>query len=210
MNRNIRSLSLGIGIAVAGTAAAQYKSIGPDGRVTYSDVAPPAGARVVEQKKPNGAGTSTVPLPFELQQVATKYPVTLYTGDRCAPCEQARNYLRARGVPFVEKTVTSDDDIALFKRQSPDGTAPVIAVGGRRSVGFSQVAWAGLLDNAGYPAVAALPRDYQNPAPTPLSPTTRASAQDLTRPDAPATKTARPAPAPASLPPVDNGSGFRF
>ena len=198
---------------VATAAAAQYKSIGPDGRVTYSDVPPPPSAKVVEQKKLGAGGGAAVALPFELQQAATKFPVTLYTGDKCAPCDDARTYLRNRGVPFTEKTVTSDDDIALFKQQSPEGTAPVIAVGGRRSVGYSQVAWSSLLDSAGYPAASILPRDYQNAAATPLSPNTKAAGQSVAQnPAAPATR--RPTPAsgelPPGVPPPANPSGFRF
>ncbi len=196
-------------LLIAATASAQYKSIGRDGRVTYSDTPPPANARVVEQKKPAADAAARPALPFGLQQAATKYPVTLYTGDKCAPCDEARTFLRTRGIPFTEKTVTSDEDIALFKQQSPDGTAPVVTVGSRRSVGYSQVAWSGLLDSAGYPTGATLPRDYQNVAATPLSPNTRAAAQSVTQPAAtPATRrgtTTTPTPAPTG-----NPSGFRF
>ena len=146
-----------------------------------------------------------------MQQASTKYPVTLYTADQCAPCDDARNFLRTRGVPFTEKTVNSDDDIAAFRQQSPDGTAPVVTVGNRKSVGFSQAALAGLLDSAGYPATSTLPRDYQNVAATPLSPNTRAPGQTVGQ--APAVQASRrPATPPASAPasPPANPSGFRF
>ena len=198
-------------LLIAGAASAQYKYVGPDGRVTYSDVPPPSTAKVVEQKKLGGGSTAPV-LPFEVQQASTKYPVTLYTGDKCAPCDEARTYLRSRGVPFTEKTVNSDDDIAAFKQQSPDGTAPVVTVGGRKSVGFSQASLANLLDSAGYPATSTLPRDFQNVAATPLSPNTRAAGQTVGQ--APPTTTGRrggatpPADAPAT--PPASQSGFRF
>ena len=199
--------------SLAAATAAQYKSVGPDGRVTYSDVPPPVNARVLDQKKAAVDSTPAPALPFAVQQAASRFPVTLYTGDKCAPCNDARTYLRARGVPFAERTVTSDEDIALFRQQSPDGTAPVVTVGGRKSIGFSETALAGLLDSAGYPATAVLPRDYQNPAPTPLSPSTRAPAQSVAqtpptapgRRPAPTTPDASAAPAPSTGP-----SGFRF
>jgi len=200
-------------LLIAGTASAQYKYVGPDGRVTYSDLPPPPTAKAVEQKKLGNAGNAPT-LPFEVQQAMTKYPVTLYTGDKCAPCDEARSFLRTRGVPFTEKTVNSDDDIASFKQQSPDGTAPVMTVGSRKSVSFSQASWVNLLDSAGYPAASTLPRDYQNVAATPLSPNTRAAGQSVgqatapaagRRPGTPATDTPRnPATPPA------NPSGFRF
>jgi glutaredoxin len=194
-------------LLAAGTASAQYKYVGPDGRVTYSDVPPPPTAKVLEQKKLASAAPGPA-LPFALQQAVTKYPVTLYTGDKCAPCDSARTFLRDRGVPFAEKTVTSDDDIAAFKRLSPDGTAPVVMVGSRKTVGFSQAALASLLDSAGYPATSTLPRDFQNVEPTPLSPNTRAPTESVV-----AQTPAPPAPKRGETPPVPapaNPSGFRF
>ena len=197
------------GLICATAASAQYKSIGPDGRVTYSDLPPPAPSRIVDQKKRGTDATAAPVLPFELQQAATRYPVTLYTGDKCGPCDDARAYLRGRGVPFTERTVTSDEDIALFKQQSPDGTAPVVTIGSRRYVGFSQVVWSGLLDNAGYPAASALPRDWQNATATPLSPNTRAAAQSVTPPPSPATAR-RETAASGETPAAPGPAGFRF
>lgn len=196
-------------LLVTASASAQYKSIGADGRVTYSDLPPPPTAKIVEQKKLGNIAAQPA-LPFEVQQAATKYPVTIYTGDKCAPCDDARGYLRSRGVPFVEKTVTSEDDIALFKQQSPDGTAPVVVVGARKSVGYSEATLASLLDNAGYPATSTLPREFQNPTPTPLSPTTRAPGQNVA-PAAPTAQRGTPATtAQPSSPSPGNPSGFRF
>jgi len=200
-----------VGVALPMSALAQYKYVGPDGRVTYSDLPPPSGARVIEEKK-LGANGPAVVLPFALQTATSKYPVTIYTGDKCPPCEEGRTYLRSRGIPFTEKTVTSPDDIAMFKQQSPDGTAPVLSVGSRRATGFAQTTWASLLDDAGYPQTSVLPANYQNPVPTALSPTTQAAsaavgAQDnARRAGAPTAAPARPA-----APPADSGTpGFRF
>lgn len=196
-------------LVAAGTASAQYKSIGADGRVTYSDTPPPPTAKIVERKKLGGTAAGPA-LPFELQQATTRFPVTLYTGDKCAPCDDARAYLRGRGVPFSEKTVTSDEDIALFKQQSPDGTAPVVTVGNRKSIGFSQVALSSLLDSAGYPATSTLPRDYQSTAAMPLSPNTKGAGQSTAQtPAAPTTPARRDATA-TTPPPTTNPSGFRF
>jgi glutaredoxin len=193
-------------LAFATGAFAQYKYAGPDGRITYSDRPPPPSAKVLNEKKPVDTAGSAPALPYELQQAVTKYPVTLYSGNRCAPCDDARAYLRSRGVPFAEKMVTTDDDIALFKQQSPDGTAPVVSVGTRKSVGFSQPALSALLDSAGYPSSSVLPPTYQPPAPTPLAPTSRAAAPVASGP-------ARNAPAPPAAPPPAAGNappGFRF
>ena len=195
------------GLAFAGIAGAQYKSVGPDGTVTYSDRPPPATSRILNEKKAPETTTATAPLPFAVQAAVSRYPVVLYTGDRCSPCDDARNYLRSRGIPFNEKTVTSDDDIAAFRQQSPDGTAPVVSVGGRKTIGFSQTQLGSVLDSAGYPAQSALPPGYQNPVPTPLSPNTRVAGQAVSAPpasDAPVRPTAPPPAAPTTPP------GFRF
>lgn len=215
----LRWIGCALGCAVVVSAAfAQYKYVGPDGRVTYSDQPPPNNARRVEEKKLGPATSPGAALPFALQQAASKYPVTIYTGNKCPPCDEARNYLRNRGVPFAEKTVSSSDDIALFKQESPDGTAPVLVVGARKSVGFSQAAWSSLLDSAGYPQVSVLPRDYQNPAPTPLSPNTRPAETKLPQSGASAARPAPPrggASVPGSIPsppppPANAPPGFKF
>ncbi len=224
MRSSIRWTFFVLGLACAQGAVAQYKYVGPDGRVTYSDQPPPAGIRTVEQKKLGSTvASSTAALPFAVQQARTQFPVTLYTGEKCVPCEDARNYLRNRGVPFSERTVSSNEDLALFKQQSPDGTVPVIAVGARRSSGFSQAAWSGLLDDAGYPQTSLLPRDFQNVAPTPLSPNTRLPAQAVgtaagsspapqaqSRGPASVPGGGVPAAQPAAPPPASAPSGFRF
>jgi glutaredoxin len=212
MTRRIQGLLAAAAFVMAAPAMAQYKYVGPDGRITYSDRPAPTSERIVSQHKLNEATALPTPLPFEVQQATSKYPVTLYSGERCPPCDDARTYLRNRGVPYTEKTVTSDDDIALFKALSPDGSAPVVAVGNRKAVGYAQTTVSALLDAAGYPQAAQLPRDFQNPAPTPLSPNTRTAAQNVAAPAAaptparngPAAAANTPPPAPASPP------GFRF
>ena len=196
-------------LAVHGEAFAQYKYVGSDGRVTYSDQPPPTGSRVVEEKRFGRTATATpVTLPFALQSASSKYPVTLYTGDKCPPCEEGRAYLRTRGVPFTEKTVTSPEDIALFKQQSPDGTAPILLVGGRKATGFAQNTWSSILDDAGYPPTSVLPADYQNPTPSALSPSTRAASAAVGAQDG-ARRAPPPTPTPAT-PASSTTPGFRF
>jgi glutaredoxin len=72
-------------------------------------------------------------LPFELRQVASKYPVTLYTAPQCAPCDAGRSMLTARGVPFTERTVSTQKMIAQFNKQMGDSSLPVLNVGGSGS-----------------------------------------------------------------------------
>jgi hypothetical protein len=210
MTWEIQGLLAAAAFVMAAPAMAQYKYVGPDGRITYSDRPAPTSERVVSQRKLNEATPLATPLPFEVQQATSKYPVILYSGERCPPCDEARTYLRTRGVPYTEKTVTSDDDIALFKALSPDGSAPVVAVGNRRAVGYAQTTLSGMLDAAGYPQAAQLPRDFQNPAPTPLSPNTRTAAQNVAAPAAPTPARNAAAAANATPPTPNTPPGFRF
>src|SRR5207244_3148754 len=66
-------------LGLAGAAAAQYKVIAPDGRITYTDRAPaPEQGRVVTINGRNAPAAPDNDLPYELRQPASRYPVTLY------------------------------------------------------------------------------------------------------------------------------------
>ncbi len=154
------------------TAHAQtiYRIVGADGKVTFSDK-PPATA---DQGKVAGTGVGAAgaaaagSLPFELRQVAAKYPVTLYTGQDCTPCGSGRALLSSRGIPFSERTVSTNEDIAALQRLTGDASLPVVSIGSQRVKGFSDTEWSQYLDLAGYPKTSALPVNYKNPPPAPL------------------------------------------
>ncbi|WP_440111959.1 glutaredoxin family protein [Acidovorax sp. BL-A-41-H1] len=179
--------------AVSASALAQnvYRIVGPDGKVSFSD-RPPAEANSAAQPARAGAmaapaGNSLASLPFELRQVVTRYPVTLYTGADCAPCASARSLLTSRGVPFTERTVSTNEDLAALQRLSGSSSLPFGTIGGQQLVGFSDMEWTQYLNAAGYPQQSQLPANYRAPAPTPLV---------AVAPAAPAA--ARPAPAQAN------------
>lgn len=155
-------------LALGSTPAwALYKVVGPDGKVTYTDR--PPSDRPVEQLKTNGASVSTEGLPYELRQVMARYPVTLYTGKDCSPCDAARQLFKVRGVPFTEKTVSSSEDLQALRQRESTEQLPVVRIGQKQLIGFSQQDWSAYLDAAGYPAKSALPLNYQWPAPSPLA-----------------------------------------
>ena len=147
-----------------------YRIVGPDGKVTFSDRAPtedaaPALAGSSAGAAPAAAGGG---LPYALQQVAARFPVTLYSGDDCAPCDSARSLLRGRGVPFAERTVKSNEDIDALKSLSGKASLPFATIGGQHLNGFSNGEWTQYLDAAGYPKTSQLPSNYRAPAATPL------------------------------------------
>jgi glutaredoxin len=153
-----------------------YKIVGPDGRVTFSDRPLSNGtATVAGQSRADDPATSRQNLPFELQQLNEKYPVTLYTTKNCGPCDSGRTTLSKRGIPFTEKTVNTNDDIAAFVRINPDNTLPLLTIGGKQVQGYSDSEWTQYLDAAGYPKQSVLPPRYKTATAVPLTPLKTAS-----------------------------------
>ena len=111
----------------------------------------------------------SVALPFELQQAAQKYPVTIYTSADCAPCRQGRELLVRRGIPFNERTANTPADKALWEKATGSSEAPVLMVGKQQMRGFNATNWGDILDAAGYPATSKLPTNYRLAEATPLA-----------------------------------------
>lgn len=162
-------------VVLAAPAAAQFKVIGPDGRVTYTDRPSASGGdRVMPLSRVVAAAPATAEpaaaLPIELRQVASRYPVHLYTSSDCSPCDSGRQLLQQRGVPFAERRVTTEDDVAALQRSLGWRSVPSITIGTQALRGFNASEWTAFLDAAGYPAESRLPRNWAAPAATPLSP----------------------------------------
>lgn len=187
-----------------------YRSVGPDGRVTFSDT-PPATPGKVTPVIPGARDTDRqgAGLPYELRQIVAKYPVTLYTSAACAPCDDGRNLLRKRGVPYTEKTVTTAEDADSLKNLSNSTALPILAIGAQQLKGFSTAEWTQYLDAAAYPESSKLPPGYRNPAPTPLV-ALQAPAIAAPAASTPADSQARPGPtAPPRANPA-NPAGIQF
>ena len=167
-------------LLLAGAASAQglYRSVGPDGRITYSDRAPatPAAKSTVERRLEPSSSIPSATLPYDLREVTSRYPVTLYTAPDCAPCASGRVLLSTRGIPFIERTVSSNDDITALKALSGDGSLPFVTVGSQQLRGFSEQEWQRNLDAAGYPKTSQLPANWRTAAATPLAPRAQAAA----------------------------------
>lgn len=170
--RALLALVLAAGTLAPLQAQQVYRIVGPDGKLTFSDRPPPASAsnsRISEANAPGGTGSPPpAGLPFELRQVALKYPVVLYTGDNCAPCGAGRSLLTSRGVPFSEKTVTTAADTEALQRLSGEASLPFLTIGSQQLKGFSDAEWTQFLNAAGYPKSPVLPSSYRMPAPVPL------------------------------------------
>lgn len=214
-----------IGVLVALAAAAAhaqtlYRIVGPDGRVTYTD-RPPAGAAgtpvgAAAPARPGASGAARDPAatgldpatmagwPAPLRAAATRFPVTLYAAEGCAPCDEARRMLQRRGVPYTEKRVRTEDDARRLEQLTGGRLVPAATIGRQALSGFQEQDWQGWLDSAGYPRDRMLPPAWR-PAPvTALAPAAAA---------APASPASQPAARPAPLPTVEPGpgpAGIRF
>ena len=187
----------------ATASQAQYKVIGPDGKVTYTDREPnstegkvvPLGARA------NATQDAGADLPFDLRQVAGKYPVTLYVvGGTCDPCSSARQLLKQRGIPFNERTVSTPQDAEALQRLTGGQDAPALAIGSQMLRGLAPDVWNSYLDAAGYPRTSKLPTNYQYRPAVPL----------VDQPPPPRTDAApaAAAPSPSTLPGAPGGIRF--
>lgn len=196
-----------ITMAVADLHAQQvYKSVDKQGRVTYSEPPPKPGA----DDQLVGSNASNPPLPYSLQQVVNRYPVTIYTSKDCSACVSGRILLAQRGIPFTERSISSNEDIDALKRLSGENLTPVLAIGSQQLKGFDETEWSKYLDAAGYPKTSSLPRNYQQPLATPLvtlkKETAKTGADDAIKSEA-----NKPKQAAFPAPKVNNNpNGIRF
>jgi len=141
-------------LAATGTllAAQIYRWVDEQGNVEWRDTPPPPNAKKVEIRRPGGSMIETSSLPYSVQQAAKNFPVTLWTTDCGAPCDQARAHLARRGVPYTEKD--PQNDIEAFTKLTGGSEVPVLYVGANRVKGYLESEWDAALDVAGYPRTA--------------------------------------------------------
>ena len=215
---NCAAVLLLLGVAVA-QAQTVYRIVGADGKVTFSDKPPvsPAAVSVTGAGgKPQPARAEDSVLPFELRQSMARYPVTLYSGPGCVPCNAGRLLLQGRGVPYAEFTVSSNADVEALARISGDNSLPFLTIGGQKIKGFSQTEWTQFLSAANYPAASRLPSGFSFAAAKPLVTTQQAETVAEAPPAAPApaaaaapSGAASPLAAPAA-PATTNPAGIKF
>lgn len=154
--------SLGLALLLcAGAASAQmYKWVDANGKTHFTDTPPPASAKAAPIKGPVSA-TSSADLPYSLANAVRTYPVVLWTTAPCPTCDSGRAYLKSRGIPFTEKTVTTGADEEKLKEAGGDGRLPLLTVGRSKLIGYQQGSWSDALAAAAYPERSMLPPNYQ-------------------------------------------------
>src|SRR5262245_1571727 len=123
--------------ALAGEAAAQemYKVVGPNGRVTYTNQKPPAGANAtVVANAPQVSTYTGTPIvtgkPAAVRPAAApRAEVKLYATDWCGYCRQARAYLASRGVRYTELDIEKSPAARAEYQALGARGVPVILVG---------------------------------------------------------------------------------
>lgn len=202
--------ALWVFMALNAQAQQVYRHVGADGRVTYSDRAPTT-VQAAGQQAARAANAAPQPaLPYVLQTPASRYPVALYTGEHCEPCQAARSYLDDRGIPYREHTVQTNEDIAALAQLGGGNSLPVVSVGQQRMQGFAAEQLGQYLDLAGYPKRSALPPGFVRPAPQPLAPRVSAIPAATPSPRTTDNSPANTVPAPASPSDSSNPAGIRF
>ncbi|MGE5320609.1 MAG: glutaredoxin domain-containing protein [Hyphomicrobiaceae bacterium] len=151
------SLLMAIWLAAASMplAAAQlYHWKDAQGRTVYSDQAPPPDIRNAQQKAFKGS-VIEVGESYAARTARENHPVTLYTS-ACGPlCDQARQLLSQRGVPFNSKDLRASPEAQAELKKLTGGTnVPVLVVGSDKIDGFEAGQWQAALDRAGYPKAA--------------------------------------------------------
>lgn len=169
--RHLRALLAGTALATCSLAASAqvYRSVGPDGRVTFSDSPAPA-ATTAQPAAAASTASASAGLPLALRQAMQRYPVTFYTASQCTPCVSGRQLLASRGIPFSEKTVETGADVEALERLTGARDLPVLAVGAQLIKGFSDTDWHQYLDAAGYARDSQLPSSWQQPPASALAP----------------------------------------
>lgn len=162
----------------AGAAETQvYRYTDADGRIVYSDRAPPGSARNVQPKRLGANYIETSQLPLAAQQAVERFPVTLYTYDCGDVCQNAEALLNRRGVPFTTVDVTQGENGAKLMALTGEQRVPVLQVGDQLVKGYLDTKWQAALDAAGYPKTPPQKRSSTPRAPEsqPPQPTTQGS-----------------------------------
>lgn len=127
-----------------------YKSVTPDGRVTYSDH-PPVDSKVVKTLTPDSSPSTALPISAldqlrklrALRSAATESGagVILYSASWCGYCAKAKVYLAAKGIAYREVDIDTPAGLDSFARAGGGKGVPLLVSGSRRIQGFSTGAY---------------------------------------------------------------------
>lgn len=173
MKRIVLLLGCLLGTSFSAQAGALYRWVDAQGKVHYGDVIP-LDAGQVEIKKFSDVAAPDEYLPYETRRAQQNFPVTLYVAENCIElCNQARDLLGKRGIPFSEKLLRTKEEIDAFKALYNFDNVPALFIGKTLLKDFLADQWNYELDIAGYPKTA----PYRAPKPSAAVPSTPAANQ---------------------------------
>jgi glutaredoxin len=143
---------LALTIYLCATAVAEmYKWIDEKGEMHITDSPPPAAKSPGEIKVYKDSQEDSVDMaPAAARKKEESKPalekkkadVVLYTTSWCPYCRKARDYLRSRGIDFIEYDIEKDREAATRKKQLDNrGGVPFAIINGRSISGFSSSAY---------------------------------------------------------------------
>jgi glutaredoxin len=151
----VRALALTALVSCLDTQAQSnvYRWTDKDGKVYFSDTPPPADAKSSSQKRLGGGYVEQENLPYATQVAMKRNPVSLFVGGACgAPCDQGRELLSKRGIPYTERDVQTNAEAAeALKKLAGALDVPTLVIGENKIKGFEDGQWQSALDTAGYP-----------------------------------------------------------
>lgn len=151
-----------------------YQWKDPQGRMVYSDQPPPP--HISAQHKAFKGNVIEGSEPYATKTARERHPITLYANACGAPCDQARQLLRERGVPFNNKDPQASPEAqAELQKLTGRLSVPVLVVGKERIDGFEAGQWQAAMDRAGYPR-SALPGRAPAETATPAAPSASGAA----------------------------------
>lgn len=144
------------------TAPAQnlYKSIGPDGRIVYSDRRPAEG-RIEKTLQFKNLPASSLPASAssQLEQLrkqkgaqqaaAQAGQVVIYTTSWCGYCKKAKAYLAGKGISYRELDIETGPGMAAYAQAGGEGGVPLLFYRGQRVQGYSKEAYDSLFESRG-------------------------------------------------------------
>jgi glutaredoxin len=129
-----------------------YKSIGPDGKVRYSD-RPPLDGRLEKTMKFENLPASALPASAAsyMENFRKTHPdngsvappptaTVLYSATWCGYCRKAKAWLAGKGVPYQDIDIDTPAGMAAYARTGGGGV-PVLQAKGQTVRGFSSAAY---------------------------------------------------------------------